>query len=480
MASLIQDKNGTYRVQVLTADGQRVTIRLGRIGRRGQAESAKDHIEHLHAANRYGQAVPEATMRWVAGLTDKVHGRLAKARLVDPRQGPVTLGTLLDRYFADLSVKKATAVIYGHTRRCLIAHFGASRGLATITEADADDFRRYLREEARLVMVVQRKDGRNPATVFWKKVGLARATVGKRVGVARQMFKQGVRWKMLAQNPFADVKGGQQVNKAREQFITREETQAIIDACPGAQWRLIVALARYGGLRCPSEVLRLTWAEVLWSRNRIWVPSPKTEHHAGRDHRMIPLYPELRPYLLEVFEAAEPGTERVITEYPVTTPNLRTQLHRIMRRAGMVPGPKMWQNMRSSRETELAERWPIHLVCAWMGNTKAVAQEHYLQIRDTDFDRAAAQEGPSQSDAKSGAVVSAFERNRPQPPQAEEAATRVFTPLQQVSVSPCETTSYDSGRGWIRTNEGVSQRVYSPSPLATRAHAPGGLHFTVK
>src|SRR5262245_60714407 len=28
-----------------------------------------------------------------------------------------------------------------------------------------------------------------------------------------------------------------------------------------------------------------------------------------------------------------------------------------------------------------------------------------------------------------------------------------------------------TGRGRIRTSEGVSQRVYSPSPLATRAHA---------
>ncbi len=42
-----------------------------------------------------------------------------------------------------------------------------------------------------------------------------------------------------------------------------------------------------------------------------------------------------------------------------------------------------------------------------------------------------------------------------------------------------------NGRGWIRTNEGVSQRVYSPSPLATRAHAqtspppPAALTLTI-
>jgi hypothetical protein len=34
--------------------------------------------------------------------------------------------------------------------------------------------------------------------------------------------------------------------------------------------------------------------------------------------------------------------------------------------------PKLFQNLRSTRETELAECWPEHVVCAWIGNSKAV------------------------------------------------------------------------------------------------------------
>jgi len=50
---------------------------------------------------------------------------------------------------------------------------------------------------------------------------------------------------------------------------------------------------------------------------------------------VIPLFPELRPYLEEFFDLAAPGTEYVITRYRDTNANLRTQLLRIIQRAGL-------------------------------------------------------------------------------------------------------------------------------------------------
>ena len=78
---------------------------------------------------------------------------------------------------------------------------------------------------------------------------------------------------------------------------------------------MLFALSRYGGLRCPSKHLALNWADVDWERSRITRETPKTEHHEGGDPRVVPLFPELRPYLEECFEQAEPGTEHVITRY---------------------------------------------------------------------------------------------------------------------------------------------------------------------
>ena len=67
-------------------------------------------------------------------------------------------------------------------------------------------------------------------------------------------------------------------------------------ACPNTDWRTIVALCRYGGLRCPSEVLTLKWADVDWEHGRFRVHSPKTEHHPGKEVREVPLFPELREF----------------------------------------------------------------------------------------------------------------------------------------------------------------------------------------
>lgn len=46
-------------------------------------------------------------------------------------------------------------------------------------------------------------------------------------------------------------------------------------------------------------------------------------------------------------------------------------------------------NLRASRQTELEERFPSHVACAWLGNSEKIAREHYLQVREVDFQKAA-------------------------------------------------------------------------------------------
>ena len=116
--------------------------------------------------------------------------------------------------------------------------------------------------------------------------------------------------------------------------------------------------------------------------------SPKTEHHAGGESRVVPLFPELRPHLEMAWEQADPGEEYVISRYRDTNVNLRTQLCKIIDRAGLMPWPKLFQNLRATRQTELAEKFPGHVVCAWIGNTRAVADKHYLQVTSQHFNQA--------------------------------------------------------------------------------------------
>ena len=158
---------------------------------------------------------------------------------------------------------------------------------------------------------------------------------------------------------------------------------------------MIVSLARYGGLRCPSEVLPLTWDDIDFEKGLIHVRSCKTEGYEGKERRIVPMFPELKGVLLEAFEQAAEGAEFVIATHRMLCGNYRTQILRIIKRAGLVAWPKPFHNLRSSRQTELAELYPIHVVCAWMGNSAMVAMHHYLQVTDAHVARAIAPAGPT-------------------------------------------------------------------------------------
>ena len=140
---------------------------------------------------------------------------------------------------------------------------------------------------------------------------------------------------------------------------------------------------------------------------------------------MIPIFPELRPHLEEAFDQAEPGTEYVITRYRDVNANLRTQLIRIIKHAGLEAWPKLFQNLRATRETELAQTYPIHVVCKWLGNSQAIAAKHYLQVTDEHFEQAA--QNAAQSVHVSG-------RNDSQ----RKSTAQEKTPVLQGSASSCD------------------------------------------
>ncbi len=107
--------------------------------------------------------------------------------------------------------------------------------------------------------------------------------------------------------------------------------------------------------------------------------------------RTLPLFPELRRELEPLFAASQPAQcDPVITRYRSAAVNLRTQLTRIARRAGVTMWPKPWVNMRATRDAELRRDYPAHVVCQWIGHTERVAQDHYLLAMDDSYIRRAA------------------------------------------------------------------------------------------
>ena len=367
MASISRDKTtGRRTIQFMDGD-KRKSIRLGKVTAK-QAESAKRFVEDLVGCKATGSPPKATTAEWIATVPGTIRSRLERVGLIErqERQECPTLADWVRIYIAGRSdVKPNTRRNLAQAEKSLIGFFGRAKQLGEITPGDAEDLRIHMKAE-----------------------GLAEGTIRRRCKRARQFFTAAIKKELLAENPFADIKCGNYSNAERFYFVSREEAEAALDACGDVEWRALFALCRYGGVRCPSEVLRLRWGDVDWQRQRFTVHASKTEHHTGSGIRQVPIFPELLPHLRDCFERAEPGMEYVITRYRNTNANLRTQLGRIIKRAGLTPWQKLFQNCRSTRETELAEEFPMQVVCAWIGNSQPVAAKHYLQVTDEHYRKA--------------------------------------------------------------------------------------------
>src|SRR5262249_55754180 len=373
MASIANDPGGRRRILFVDADESRKTIRLGKIDRKS-AEAIARHVEGLRGAKRSGQPIPRDTGAWLAGIGTALRDKLAAVGLVEaPKRA--ALGEFLRSYVVRRpDVKPATLEVWQQPCRNLTEFFGDDKPLRSITTGDCGQFKAWLLTQ-----------------------DLAPATVAKRLSFARTFLHVARKHKLIDENPFSEVKIPTANVTARQRFIDRDAVQKLLDVA-NPTWRIIIALARYGGLRCPSEVLSLEWRHVDWERSRITVPSPKTDRYDGKGNRTIPLFAELRPFLEEAFELADSGQTHVVGgEHLMKAQgpkgwrncNLRTTFEKLVKRAGLEPWPRLFHNLRSSRETELLESFPVHVVALWMGHDAKVSLKHYAQTTEEHFDRAA-------------------------------------------------------------------------------------------
>jgi len=422
MASIIDDPNGRRRILFVAPDGSRKAIRLGKIDRKS-AESICRHIETLLSSKLSGEPIKPTTATWLKETGDTLKKKLAAVELIDaPKRAG--LGEFLRSYVLNRpDVKPATVVIWSHTCRNLCAFFGDDKPLRKITAGDCDQFKASLTTQK-----------------------LAPATVAKRLNFARTFFHVARKHKLIDENPFSEVKIPTANVSLRQRFIDRGKVQRLFDVA-NPTWRTIIALSRFGGLRCPSEVLSLEWRHIDWERNRITVPSPKTDRYEGKESRILPLFPELRPFLVEAHELAGPAQSHVVGGKYLEASNgpkgwiscnLRTQFERIVNRAGLEPWPRLFHNLRSSRETELLESFPVHVVAQWMGHDAKVSLKHYAQTTDDHFDRAT-------RGAESGALVA---QNRAQQIDAGIRGELITTPEHEdgeaFAASPCDSSQHSA------------------------------------
>jgi integrase len=400
------------RIVFRDEQGKQQSIRLGEC-LKADARTACAAVGHLVIAKRHGSVPHPDAVRWLGGLDDVLYARVAAHGLCQPRAGTaaVTLANLLDRFDAAVAVKAGTRTTYLQALGMLRTHFGESTLIDSITPAHADEWRKAIADP----VTVKGDDGKESTK------RLAPATVAKRVRVAKAVFRKAVKWGLIPSNPFADLRAGSQSNPDRAFYVAGETVRAILAACPNDEWRAIVALSRFAGLRCPSEVAALRWGDVNWDRGRLMVRSPKTAGHEGHAVRVVPIVPELRSILQDLFDRAEVGAEAVVPRLRDPSMNLRTQFERIIAKAGVKSWPRLFHNMRASCATDWVERFPAHVVAGWLGHSPLIAAQHYLQTRDAHFDLAAGVAGVRE------AAANPATQTRPSSPTASKSETTTVT-----------------------------------------------------
>lgn len=400
MASLCKDKNGWYSVQFYTGSTKRSKITLGTKNER-TAKRTLEKIELLIRAKQFGQALEADSLTWLQKIngTD-LESKLKHANLLHGgplagspeaiRMSAPSLGDFLAGYIEMRKGLKPWTIKNMKTAgNLLLVFFGKDRKISEITSAEGETFFHHLTGK-----------------------GYAKATISRAMRRAITFFKFAQKSKFVLDNPFQGIKLPKQTNRSRMAFIDKATIEKLLENCPDNFWKLVISLARFGGLRIPSELKELTWDCVDWAGGKLKVISPKTAHIEGGEFRWIPLFHEIRIHLEEARAAATEGEKHIFPSLRDSGVNLRQGLSRIIEKAGLSQWPKLFTNLRSSRATELANHFPQRAISDWlgtaslplgvdpqnalvesasiMGHTPKVSHEHYQQTLDIHWQIACA------------------------------------------------------------------------------------------
>lgn len=338
--------------------------------RLGQADdslvkSFKSHLDRLIQCREFGVQPTPDLMGWIFSMGDKLHANLLQAGLVDPR-GPNNLSGLLDAHLQSLVAqgrKESTLCNNRVVHRNLIKFFGAQKRLDAITIPDAERFFLHLNEAGG-------EDG-GP---------LAEATVSNRIRRARGAFAYAIKNQWLQRNPFASVSTGSERNEAKDHYVTPEVFEKILSFTAEKELALLLALVRYCGLRCPSEVTPLRWSAVDWQGGVLVVYSPKLRNFQPR--REVPIFKAAAKYLNDYWDSLEPGpNELMFPRHQLSGAAISNRLLVLCRKAGETMWYKPMTNMRASCVRDLyAAEYPVDSVSHWLGHSATIALKHYSRI----------------------------------------------------------------------------------------------------
>lgn len=382
MATLSEFPKKHWRIQYVDLEGKRQTLRLGKCSK-SSAEIVRHRLGLLIAARRLAVAIDPDTLSWLNSVGEPLRSRLARTGLTG----------------LDVAIKRDRGLVadflqdYVSKRKEVV-----KPGTVIMWNTAIRDFCKTLPDKLMLSQLNATHG------LHWldamRSSGLSVTTQHQRINVIRQMLDYAISGKRISENPLSSIKIPKSKGLSNVE-VPRETIDGLLPQLT-LTWQAIIVLARYGGLRCPSEVLSLRWEHVDMRNRVMMIPEPKNERRAGRGVRKCPLFPEI----FEIFSRMKRTSEYVVDigddirtaakRQGWRDSYLRNELRRILEGAGIEPWPRLFHSMRASRQTELERQFGRTAACAWIGNSERVAEAHYLMVTSSDWERATGVESGSQ------------------------------------------------------------------------------------
>ena len=368
MATLRRKTNGTWEIQFRDEYGQRKTITLsGRKFTERTARQLKDAVEVLiHKKINGDPTQHKPTQTWVEGAAPAIREKLARYDLcqVSSRH---TVTELWDEFLDQYEFKtESTRTTYLHAR---------------------ERFNLYFRKPGELIARLT-PDRMEAWKAFLLDKGYGQPTIAGTVRKTKTLFNWAVKQKLLVESPLKGVGEGSFLNPAKTREVTMVEYHRLLDACPCQEWRVIITLARIGGLR-PCEIMVLRWSDIGIgeNRDRMRVYSPKLQRFVHLREREPALFPKVSEELdkLRAIPGNE-GQEYIINRYTNRERvNFGQPFDTIAKRAGLDKIVRPFDNMRASRATEILRRHGAKVESAWIGHSEKIAEECYLMVTEEDY-----------------------------------------------------------------------------------------------
>lgn len=344
------------------ARGKRFVLWIGKLTTRQQREWER-HGAEIVDAFKAGVSVNPETLHWAASLPERIGSKLiawgmlpeGTRRTVAPQQR--TIGAWTELFISLHPGSERTKNNYQQARSWLLKCLDEKKDIGSVS---VGDMKRWQASMSHLAMTTRNKHVKRIKTIF------------------ASACEHG----LIQTSPAAALKeerSAKRIDRSRQFFVDAERSKLVLNKLPGTNWKLIFALMRFQGLR-RHEVFLLTWENVNLADKELTIPA---EGKTG--WRSMPIFPEVIELLESTPKASRKGK---VVDWSRSEESVTELLKRHVETILGECWPKVCQQLRSTRRTELDGQFEPYVVNEWLGHDSKTAERHYQQITPAHLLRA--------------------------------------------------------------------------------------------